>query len=263
MSEIKGVGGHYDKVDFTKGPAIYSNERLYDTMYLFGEFAPREQPFVVMDAMSGKGLVGKEMSKRLKRDGIPHELHFLDVAEKSLQALASEGYVTCFANVTEGIPYNDGALDRMYCRFGIKNYPRDLQMKIIQEFLRLLKKGDIFVLTDMIAPEGAYKFMQEERRMKHNLGDIRGDAPHIPTKEMWYQMLRDCGFQPKKESDWMSYVTTNEWVASNQISEDALRIMNGWLLNAPEAAKRAMNIREEDGKVRIDYPVIVISAEAV
>jgi len=253
-------GNHYDKVDFVKGPAIYSSAELYDAMYNLGFFFPRTEPFLVMDAMCGKGLVGKEMSTRLKRDEIPHEMHFLDVGEGNLKKLQEDGYKTCRASVTDRIPYDDGALDRLYCRFGVKNYSKDGQEKILREFLRLLKKGDIFVLTDMEAPETAYGWMQDERRKKHTLGGIGGSAPHIPTRKMWYQMLADSGFEPKGDSETVSYVTTDEWVKSNQMTENALREMNAWLLKSPENAKRALNIREENGKVRIDYPVVVISA---
>lgn len=261
--ELRQVGKHYDKVDFIKGPAIYSSAELYDAMYNLGFFFSRTEPFLVMDAMCGKGLAGKEMSTRLKRDQIPHEMHFLDVGAGNLKKLKAEGYKTCLASVTDRIPYDDGALDRLYCRFGVKNYPKVEQEKILREFLRLLKKGDIFVLTDMEAPETAYDWMQAERKMKHikaYLGGVGGNTPHIPTRKMWYQMLADSGFEPKGESETVSYVTTDEWVKSNQMTEDALREMNTWLLKSPENAKRALNIREENGKVRIDYPVVVISA---
>ena len=126
-----------------------------------------------------------------------------------------------------------------------------------------MKDKGIFILCDMESPEQAYEFMQAERREKHKYTRLEGSEPHIPTRQMWFQLLRQSGLEPQKVSETTSYVTTTDWVKSNQMTAEDIQKMNAFLLAAPESAKSALNIREENGSVKIDYPVVVISAVPV
>ncbi len=161
------------------------------------------------------------------------------------------------------MPYLAGSFDRVYARFGVKNYPRDQQVMIFTNFRNAMIGKGVFVLCDMESPEEAYEFMQAERREKHKYTRLEGSEPHIPTRQMWFQLLREGGLKPKAAVETKSYVTTTDWVKSNQMTVEDLEKMNAFLLAAPEAAKRALNIREEDDIVKIDYPVVVISAVPV
>lgn len=44
------------------------------------------------------------------------------------------------------------------------------------------------------------------------------------------------------------------------MTPEGLAEMNVFLLDAPESARRALNIRQEGSDVKIDYSVVVISA---
>ncbi len=258
MADDRKTGQHYDKVAFTSGPKIYSSASLYDDMYTLGEFAP-PGPFEVLDAMCGAGLVGKEMGKRLDAAGIAYTLHFVDLAEKKIGALKQEGHDARVASVLE-LPYNSGGLDRVYARFGVKNYPRGSQLEIFRKFRDVLRAPGIFVLTDMEAPEEAYDFMQLERRTKNRFTGLEGNEPHMPTLQDWYAMLNECGLAHRQTKHHVSYVTTSDWVKSNQMTPEGLAEMNVFLLDAPESARRALNIRQEGSDVKINYSVVVISA---
>jgi ubiquinone/menaquinone biosynthesis C-methylase UbiE len=250
-------GQHYDEVDFTKGPKIYSREEVYDIMYQMGEFSQSVEPYRILDAMSGQGLVGKGISARLDKDGILYEMNFLDLSEKNVEKLQAESRNAKVGSVLK-LPYDTKTLERIYARFGVKNYRQDQQIEIMKNFNFALTKGGIFVLCDMeIAPE-AYEFMQQERRKKHSFG-MEGGEPHVPTRDMWLDLFRQAGMEPKVASQTLSKVTTKEWVTSNQMTEENLREMNDFLLSAPDVAKRVLNIRRDGDDVKIDYPVVFIS----
>ncbi len=256
MSEIRSTGEHYSGVELRKEPAIYTKAKLYDAMFAAGDF----RPFRVLDAMCGEGLVGKEISKRAADRALPHKMHYCDVAHGKLVKLRQEGNEVVEAD-TRVLPYVDGSFDRVYTRFGVKNYPPDEQRRILTEFRRILRApGGILVLTDMESPEDAYEFMQQERREKHSYTRLEGSEPHIPTRAMWLDMLRECGLTPREIRENTSYVTTTDWVKSNQMTAENLEKMNAFLLAAPETARRALNIRQEGQLVKIDYLVVVISA---
>ncbi|MBI4170084.1 MAG: class I SAM-dependent methyltransferase [Candidatus Aenigmarchaeota archaeon] len=259
MTEERQIGQHYDQVDFPRGPAIYSSTGLYDAMFELGEFTPRDKPYVVLDAMCGAGLVGKEMEKRLTGREIPHTIHFFDLAEKKIEELRSQGYDARICSVFD-LDYGQETFDREYSRFAVKNYPATEQVDIFRTFRGIMKPDGIFVLCDMESPEEAYEFMQSERREKHKYTRLEGSEPHIPTRQIWFQLLREGGLEPKRIRETKSYVTTTDWVKSNQMTANDLEQLNAFLLAAPENARNALNIRQEGDLVKIDYPVVVISA---
>lgn len=261
MTSEKEIGRHYDAVDFPKGPAIYTSAGLYDAMFELGEFTPRDGTYVVLDAMSGAGLVGKEMGKRLKGRQIPHTIRFFDLAEKKMEELRSQGYDARVCSVFDlHLDYPEDSFDREYSRFAVKNYPASDQICIFRAFRHILKPDGIFVLCDMESPEEAYEFMQAERREKHKYTRLEGSEPHIPTRQIWFQLLREAGFEPKRVSETRSYVTTTDCVTSNQMTPTDLEQLNVFLLAAPENVRNALNIRQEGELVKINYPVVVISA---
>ena len=259
MSEDKQTELHYDQVDLPKGPGIYSSSGLYDAMFELGDFYLRQEPYIVLDAMCGAGLVGKEISKRVAQKNI---MHFCDVTERKIADLREQGYDAQVSSVFD-LAYPDRNFDHVYARFGVKNYPAEEQVQILSNFRRVMKDKGIFILCDMESPEQAYEFMQAERREKHKYTRLEGSEPHIPTRQMWFQLLRQSGLEPQKVSETTSYVTTTDWVKSNQMTAEDIQKMNAFLLAAPESAKSALNIREENGSVKIDYPVVVISAVPV
>lgn len=259
MTEEKQIGRHYDAVDFPRGPAIYSSAGLYDAMFELGDFTPRGGSYVVLDAMCGAGLVGKEMEKRLRDRKISHTIHFFDLAEKKIEDLRNQGYDARVCSVFD-IDYMQGSFDREYSRFAVKNYPSNDQVDIFRKFRHILKPDGIFVLCDMESPKEAYEFMQAERREKHKYTRLEGSEPHIPTRQLWFQLLHEGGLEPKRVSETKSYVTTIDWVKSNQMTAEDLEELNAFMLAAPENARQSLNIREENGLVKIDYPVVVISA---
>jgi ubiquinone/menaquinone biosynthesis C-methylase UbiE len=261
VEKRENVARHYDQVELQKGPPIYTKRGLYDAMFELGEFSYDEAPYEILDAMCGAGLVGKEIAKRLKEACIEHTMTYLDVAEKKLKELADAGNRTVLAPVEEVPVYFDPkSLHRVYSRFGIKNYPWPMQVEIFNWFRFVLRQDGIFVMCDMESPAEAYEFMQAERREKHKYTKLEGSEPHIPTREMWMKMLQEAGFVPRRVSTDVSRVTTTDWVNSNQMSAEDLAKMNAFLMAAPEHAKRALNIRQEGEAVKIDYPVVVMSA---
>ena len=261
MSNEANTGKHYDKVNYRKGPKIYSSKKIHNLIFKLGKFSARNEPYNILDAMCGEGLVGKEVSKRLKARAINHEMNFLDLTKKKLAKLRKQGMKVIVASIFK-IPCKNGTFDRAYARFGVKNYQKSKQMLILKEFRRVLKPRGIFVLIDLESLPETYGFMQEERKMKNKYADLKG-KPHIPTREMWIEMLRENNFEPIYTGKTVSKVTTSDWVKSGQMSHENLRKLNSFLLSAPIEARLALKIRCERKHVKIDYPVVIISAVAI
>jgi hypothetical protein len=74
----------------------------------------------------------------------------------------------------------------------------------------------------------------------------------MPTIDMWFDMLAESGFEPKKDDVYrtLSYVSPEDWVRSNQMTVEGLEDMNRFLLSAPRQAKKDFNIRQEEGSVK-------------
>ena len=272
------VADHYAKVDHPAGPAIYTRADLHDAIFDLGNLRAlvRDGPNSFLDLMSGpKCLVGSEVRRRAEKEGIDLTVYCFDIAfgkmpEDKKSELRAQGYRLATGDATKGTGYKDGGFDSAASRFGVKNYQPDTQSGIFREVRRVLVPNGHFVLADMVASEVSYEWLQEERRRKsrHTVGEENAEH-HIPTRAMWCRMLREAGLEPKTTDvyETKSLVATTDWVKSKQMSEDGMRDMNEFLLSAPDAVKKDMNIREEevDGKrvVRIDYPVVVIAARSV
>lgn len=74
-------------------------------------------------------------------------------------------------------------------------------------------------------------------------------------------LLENAGFEASVDSMYTSRVTTTQWAGkAGQISDAQRMEMDRLILQAPGLAKLAFNIREEEGLVKVDYPVIIIRA---
>ena len=277
--EREVVAKHYAGVDHQAGPAIYTRADVFDAIFDLGRFRdlPRDTKSLVVDLMSGvKCLVASEVKKRADKEGIPLDVHCYDIAfgklpEAERKKLEAQGYVLGSGDITQGTGYETGRFHRATARFGVKNYQRDEQIGIFREVKRILVPEEYFVLVDMETPETSYELVQTERRRKsrHTVGEENAHH-HIPTREMWFEMLKEAGLEPNKDDVYVtkSFVATTNWVTSKQMTEDGRKGMDTFLLDAPLRARQDFNIREEEGVdskkvVKIDYPVVVIASKAI
>ena len=263
---------HYSTIDLQKGPKIYSRSDMYNAVFDLGRFEdlPTDRPSAFVDLMSGvKCLVASEIKKRAEDAEIPIDIYCLDIAFRGLnedmkKELSEKGYILQEKDITRGTEYEGSIFHRAAERFGFKNYQKDVQEEIFNEVRRIMKPGGILVITDMVSPESSYDWIQTERKRKssHTIGEENA-MHHVPTLDMWFEMLENAGFKPNKDNVYntLSKVKTQDWVNSNQMGREGLEDMNMFLLSAPERAKMDFNIRKEDDLVRIDYPVSIFAAE--
>lgn len=222
--------------------------------------------------MSGvRCLVSSSVKERAESLGIPIDIYCFDIAfdkmlEEKRAELEERGYSLDGCDIREGTRYEDSFFDRAAERFGFKNYERETQEIILGDIKRIMKSGGILLIADMISPETSYEWMQTERRRKsiHTIGEENA-YHHVPTLDMWFEMLSKTGFEPNKDDVFhtLSYVKTQDWVNSKQMGKEGQEDMNDFLLSAPEQARKDFNIRKEGELVRIDYPVSVIAARSV
>ena len=249
----------YAKRDFDKGPETYRSQPLLDTIYNATGLKDFQGTAVVMDLMSGPGGVAFGLQERAPQ----HEYAVLDASQGQLDKIDKPigkilGDVRDLASVV-----GKESVDVAAVRYGIKDIPQDQQPQVLLGILQILKPGGVLVITDMVSPEGTKEWNNKQHSLKQQLSgrsiEKEGEC-HIPTEAEWVMMLGKAGFDPNVFGYYTSHVTTTDWVKGKQITEDQLPPMHEVILGASDGIKREFNIREENGEVKLDYPVVIIRA---
>ncbi len=205
----------------------------------------RKQELVIVDAASDPGIIGLEMTKRLKMKGKRVENHFVSTSRKHLTEIHLRGAKKFFSTLTK-MPEATGSVDVVFARFRVKDVPKRRQPALLREFRRVLKPGGALVVADMVSPKGPVIFSK---------------VSNIPTEQEWTALLRGAGFSKvSKTAVYSSPVDTRAWIASGQITGKQLEAMHENMLGAPRRVKKAFRIREEKGRVKITYPVMILRA---
>ena len=261
-----GIGAMYSRraEGNTFGPPTYTSQELLQKICDATGLAEAIEPLTVLDSMSGPGLLSMGLQKLAPQ----HRYYNLDlVASQLVKIPNSEGKV---AGNALRMPFKKGSFIVGVVRYAAKDVPQDQQPELFQQMFEITAPGGRWVLADMYAPllESAsesrqvYKWLNYQHAAKQERsGRNRQEGTcHIPTEKGWLELFRKTRFRAEVVDQHMSFVTTTDWLTSNQVTEQQLVELNHIILTAPQSAKRAFNIRQEGESVKIDYPVTIIRA---
>ncbi len=261
MPEVHG------RRDDREGPPTYRDPSFSELIANAGRLTSTGPSLRVGDFMSRHGKLADE----LRAIAPQHEYTAIALTGGQLSR-TPEGIITVNADARDLTAANLAPFDKGFIRYGVKDFREEEQSVVLSSIYKALKgeeEGEEIdlVVADMVAPPELKDWLNEHHRQKQRFEkrNIERDGEcHIPTQEEWMTLLRGAGFEPSVEAMYTSHVTTTQWAGkAGQISDAQREEMDGSLLAAPNLAKRVFNIREEDGLVLIDYPVIIIRAKKV
>lgn len=261
VNEESGLTGAYNRRDFEAGPKTYGDTVFLDLIERSTGLSNSERgSLLVADIMSGPGGVGLALFKKHPQ----HSYYFFDLASRQLQKInhPDASIVKIQADARAIFPVADDMFDVEVARYAIKDLTKKDQSNALMQIYRTIKPGGNFTLADMLAPSLETKdWLNKQHAKKQKFSgrdsDIEGVC-HIPTEIEWIILLESVGFKASVVGKHVSRVTTSDWESGKQVSTEQLQELNTMIIGAPEEIKTAFNIREEDGQVKIDYPLLVI-----
>lgn len=186
----------YDKRDFDKGPATYTDKGFLDLIHNATGLSTRTDKAFVVDLMAGPGKVAFGMQERSPQ----HSYAVLDNNQGQLDKITQPvrkilADVRSLSTVVE-----EGSIDVATVRYGLKDIPKNQQQRVLSGINYALKPGGVLVVADMVSPEGAKEFTNKQHSRKQELSgrNIQKEGEcHIPTEQEWLDMLRSAGFRSR------------------------------------------------------------------
>lgn len=260
INETSSLTGGYNRRKFEAGPKTYADTVFLDLIEQSSGLSTADtRNLLVADIMSGPGGVGLALLKEHPQ----HSYYFFDLARRQLEKINNpDASILKIQADARLIPVTDNMFDVEVARYAVKDLRKEDQPKALSEIFRTLKPGGNFTLADMVAPSVETKDwlnMQHAKKQEFSGRDpSREGVCHIPTADEWITLLKSAGFKASTIGRHVSHVTTSDWVKGNQITAGQLQEINTIILNATKKVRKAFNIREEKGLVKIDYPIIVM-----
>lgn len=263
MTEIKGQGlrSGYDQRNFDSGPKTYTDQDFVKKIFTASGIG-NQTGLLIADIMSGPGKLGKS----IERTAPDNKFVYLDLSQEQLGRIAPNNNDDRIRADARKIPFATGSLDVTLARYSIKDLTPEDQLKALNEINRILKNGGTLVIADMVATDDTKEWLNAQHSLKQEFNgrDITKEGTcHIPTLKEWEEILVQAGFKIDSIDSHMSFVNTSDWLNGNQISPEQLNELNRIILTAPDNVRKAFNIRQEDSKVLIDYPVTIIGAKKI
>lgn len=153
--------------------------------------------------------------------------------------------VTTCRHTAEELPYPDGSFDLVTCRVAAHHFSSPASF--VRETARVLRPGGHFLLIDGSVPDDA----PVAERWIHQIEQLRdpSHARFLPPAE-WQALCASAGLlvekvtlTPFKQPDLEWYFAT---AATSEENREAVRQL---IANAPDEARKAFSLSEEDGKI--------------
>ncbi len=251
----------YTARDFDKGPKTYSDRAFMDTIHAATGLADFPGVATVIDLMSGPAKVAQGLRERSPQ----HRYFALDAAEGKL-AKIPEGIGRLQADVRTMLSgdMHVPIADVVVARYGLKDIPQGQQREVLENIYYRLRPEGILVIADMVSPDGMKFRTNQQHSLKQELGNIPRDIAtegrcNIPTEDGWFDLLENAGFKVQSRQDYVSQVSTANWVEGNQIGIPQRAQMDKLLAGEPRYFKMRFNISGES-PVNIGFPVLIIRA---
>jgi ubiquinone/menaquinone biosynthesis C-methylase UbiE len=260
---VKAQIGRYKDVIFSKGPETYRSASNYDLLYELGDFE-RGGSYHIADLACGSGLVGVEVAKRVRKNNGSSKITFIDVVPENLSKIRKGLKRDMRVSDVRNIEAEDGEFTHTYCRYAIKNMQPFDQERALKEIFRVTSNDGIFVLQDMVSPEGLKEFQNAERQAKNLAAGDTITKHNVPTEDEWFRLIEDASFMIDETVYRNFSVHTSEWVNSGQMSETGLKSYFDFLEQAKikwSTSWPEYQIKKLDDGYKITYPVIFVKCK--
>lgn len=259
--------GYAEQRDWKVAPPTYSDKDFLRKIAVAAGLIPSKGSLLVADLACGPGMLGRKLQELVPA----HRLLFVDVSPAQI-AIARQANLDprnefAVADIRKMPEVATGYVGAVVARYVLKDLTCEEKIPTLREINRIMKPKTLLAVADMTAPNPeARDWLNIQHGIKQEFEwrnpQTEGHC-YIPTTREWLDYLHQAGFDPIVCYTHKSFVTTTQWKASNQIAANELEALNQFILQAPPVAKQAFNIREKDGLVKIDYPLIIIRAAKI
>jgi ubiquinone/menaquinone biosynthesis C-methylase UbiE len=156
--------------------------------------------------------------------------------------------------VSETLPFADGSLDMVSCRFGAHHFIR--LEEALAEMSRILKPGGVFLLADTVPSEN------DSVASWMNSIEKRRDSTHVANfkSSQWHTLIEVHGLEVTHSLLRRVDLEFFDWVERGGTSELEVAALREDFLNAPQVVKETFGIREEGNGIAFFWPCIVLRA---
>jgi len=229
-------------------------------LYYLGGFEAGHN-YRIADLACGNGLVGLELEKRIQANGSNVQSTFIDLTPEGLAKIPKTQNREIKIGDVRRTNSQTSEFTHTFCRYAIKNMPEHEQRKALREIARITEKGGLFVLQDMVSPEGLKEFQNAERMAKQRTTTPKVTPMNVPTEAEWIRLLNEAGFVVEDIQHTVSNVDTKNWVAEGQMTQKALDQYFRFLKEAKQRWSHSWGeykiIEEPGGNFKITYPVVL------
>ena len=169
----------------------------------------------------------------------------MDVAEHMLRAAADLAEARGVTNLdfvqasVESLPFADGSFDAACTRYSAHHWSHP--PAAIAEIARVLRPGAPFVLSDSAGIEDA------ALDTYLNALELLRDPSHVRNAPVtvWSRLLTEAGFTVTSVREWTINLDTTTWLDRAAAAEWRQAAARHLLIEAPHAARSALNISED------------------
>lgn len=284
-NKVENAGFDYRIVEYEKIHKI--KDEYFDELV---DAVDPQNGEIILDGMDGYGSASKRILARAKKLGYIVEIYTLDEsvvqierARENVPDLAPDHIIQ--ADMREsGFPSEK--FDKVVIKMGIHEVPKDEQIKIFKEVLRILKPGGKFVIWELALDKENQKLFQDFIRKKDELAgfDQLVKNRYFPRHDELYTLFIDAGFVNVKDhfeiqyqpstwgrqeelvskerkilTDQNGVVTKDEEEKLTQLGKDRARQLAEFArANFPEHLKERMKYMDLDHDVQFEIKKIIM-----
>lgn len=258
MTDINA--GEAARKQFDKQAGLYNNRWASwsdETLQTLLRLADPRPHWRALDIATGTGFTALALAPQV------HEVVGTDVSPGMLEQAARRAKETGVRNVAwrearaDAQPFPNGYFDLVTCRIAAHHFPR--VAAFLQETVRVLRPGGVFVLGDTTVPDD-----NEEAAFWQNTVEKMRDPSHVRnlTPNEWREACEAAGLEVT-DSNMLSGaipITLSAWLETAGCEGVTAGAVRHQFADAPTSARHAFHIVAEGEDIKFAWPRIVLRA---